>query len=230
MQKFFRLAFLSAFFLLPFGVSAKTLEIEIPSINTRAIIDISDKTISQLVRSTLERREFRLRLLSRADTRPARTTRPTRATTIATAPSSAITDSVSSTRQRILELVNIERKKVSASALIMNGALQNSAQRHAEDMKNRTYFSHTNLDGLSSMDRIKAAGYPGASSLTATCPCRYNYGENIARGQETAEKVMEDWMNSPGHKKNILSTSYKEMGVGFVDNHWVQNFGGVHGK
>jgi uncharacterized protein YkwD len=81
------------------------------------------------------------------------------------------------------------------------------------------YFSHTGQDGRSPFDRIKQAGYPGRMM-----------GENIAAGQTSAAAVMQAWMNSPGHRANILNCGYKEVGVGYVAggsmrHYWTQNFG-----
>ena len=61
---------------------------------------------------------------------------------------------------------------------------------------------------------MRDAGYDG-------CP----RGENIALGQRSAEQVMGDWMDSDGHRRNILSSNSNEIGMGFLDNRWVQNFG-----
>ena len=99
--------------------------------------------------------------------------------------------------------------------------LELAAQKHAEDMANRNFFDHVNPDGLAPTDRIRNSGYPMTGSWAT--------GENIAKGQPTAQDVMNSWMNSPGHKANILSSNFKELGVGhYVKNgthYWVQNFG-----
>jgi len=124
---------------------------------------------------------------------------------------------VDSVRQKILDLVNAERSKNGLSGLAMESHLQTAAQRHAEDMKNRNFFDHVNPDGKSPTDRIRAAGYPMNGA--------WSTGENIAKGQTTAEQVMKDWMNSPGHRANILSKNFKEIGIGYIGNYWVQNFG-----
>jgi uncharacterized protein YkwD len=99
----------------------------------------------------------------------------------------------------------------------MESHLQTAAQKHAEDMKSRNYFDHVNPDGQTPTERIRAAGYP----MDGT----WYTGENIAKGQTTAEQVMRDWMNSSGHRANILSKNFKEIGIGFTSNYWVQNFG-----
>lgn len=115
---------------------------------------------------------------------------------------------------RVFELVNQERARSGLSAYAYDPALALSAQRHAVDMAEQGYFSHTSLDGRSFGDRTIAAGYDGSPR-----------GENIARGQRSPEQVMESWMGSGGHRANILSDSSNEIGVGFHENHWVQVFG-----
>lgn len=118
-------------------------------------------------------------------------------------------------RQRILDLVNSARAQAGLPPLQMNAALQAAAQEHSEDMLQNNYFDHTSRDGLSPMQRMQSAGYNGTS-----------YGENIAEGQQSPEKVMNDWMNSPEHRQNILSPNYGEIGIGIAGNVWTQDFGG----
>ncbi len=143
--------------------------------------------------------------------------------------SSAPSSTLSAFRQEILKLTNEERAKAGVHALTMNSVLQKSAQAHAEDMKSRGFFDHNNPDGKTPSDRMKVAGYP-EESRKCNCAWQYYDGENIAKGQKTAAEVMKDWMNSPGHKKNILSANFDELGVGYIDNHWVQNFGAYRTK
>ena len=104
-------------------------------------------------------------------------------------------------------------------ALVIDGALTAAADAHAQDMKSQGYFAHESLDGRSPFDRMRAAGY---SYNTA--------GENIARGQADAAAVMSGWMNSPGHRANILNCAFSDLGVGYEEGSggpwWVQNFGG----
>jgi len=92
----------------------------------------------------------------------------------------------------------------------------------------RGYFDHFTPEGLSYVDRIKNMGY--ASIDISTCNCtafKAVIGENIAKGQRSVNWVMNEWMDSPSHRKNILSPYFKEMGVGIADKVWVQNFGSV---
>ncbi|GGX69740.1 sigma-70 family RNA polymerase sigma factor [Streptomyces hiroshimensis] len=120
--------------------------------------------------------------------------------------------------QQVTALVNAERAKAGCSPLTENSTLDAAAQGHSDDMAARGFFDHTNPDGKGPGDRITAAGYNWST-----------YGENIAYGQQSASSVMDSWMHSDGHRKNILNCSFKEIGVGV--NHapggprWTQVFG-----
>jgi uncharacterized protein YkwD len=82
-------------------------------------------------------------------------------------------------------------------------------------MATRDYFSHTSPEGSTFVERAKAARYPTPG------------GENIAWGQRTPDAVMQDWMDSPGHRRNILNCEFTTIGVGFDPRgyHWTQVFG-----
>ncbi|MEK7590728.1 MAG: CAP domain-containing protein [Patescibacteria group bacterium] len=127
-------------------------------------------------------------------------------------------------RTRIMALVNAERAKVKLKPMKENTLLTRSAQAHAQDMFARKFFSHRNLDGLDSDARIRAAGY-----VVAPCSCNWRWwtGENIARGQKTPESAFDAWMKSPKHKANILSKNFDEIGIGYSNGYWVQNFGRI---
>lgn len=118
---------------------------------------------------------------------------------------------------QVLKLVNEERAKVGCSAVAANSALTELAQNYSEDMAARGFFDHTDPDGRTPWDR---AGKAGISNLG---------GENIARGQADAAAVMDAWMNSPGHRANILNCDFKTLGVGVEFGSggpwWTQDFG-----
>ncbi|CAM5490384.1 CAP domain-containing protein [Streptomyces purpurascens] len=118
---------------------------------------------------------------------------------------------------QVLKLVNEERAKVGCSALAANSALTELAQNYSEDMRARGFFDHTDPDGKTPWDRAEAAGISNLG------------GENIARGQADAAAVMDAWMNSPGHRANILNCDFKTLGVGVELGSggpwWTQNFG-----
>ncbi|MCC3769714.1 sigma-70 family RNA polymerase sigma factor [Streptomyces sp. UNOC14_S4] len=119
---------------------------------------------------------------------------------------------------QVTALVNAERAKAGCSPVTENGTLDRAAQGHSDDMAARNFFDHTNPDGKGPGDRITAAGYRWST-----------YGENIAYGQQDPASVMDSWMHSDGHRRNILNCSFKEIGVGV--NHapggprWTQVFG-----
>jgi len=117
----------------------------------------------------------------------------------------------------VLKLVNEERAKVGCSAVSANSALSGLAEKFSDDMAARGFFDHTDPDGATPWDRAAKAGISGLG------------GENIARGQSDAAAVMEAWMNSPGHKANILNCDFKTLGVGVHFGSggpwWTQDFG-----
>ncbi|MEU6458024.1 CAP domain-containing protein [Streptomyces sp. NPDC047065] len=117
---------------------------------------------------------------------------------------------------KVVELVNAERSKAGCSPVTVNAALTKAAQAHSEDMAATGTMSHSGSNGSSPDDRITNAGYNWSS-----------YGENVAYGYETPEKVMAGWMASPGHKENILNCDFKEIGVGLAQpgSYWTQDFG-----
>ena len=121
--------------------------------------------------------------------------------------------------QEVLDLVNVQRQSAGCRPLTANATLTAAARAHSADMATRNFFSHTNPDGLSPFDRMRAAGYDGRL-----------LGENIAAGYSTAQAVMTAWMNSAGHRANILNCSYAEIGIGYATggsyrHYWTQDFG-----
>jgi uncharacterized protein YkwD len=116
-----------------------------------------------------------------------------------------------------VRLTNAQRAQHGCSALRIDSHLRTAARAHSKDMRVRHYFEHNSLDGRTPWDRIKAAGYsqPGA--------------ENIAMGYATAQAVVSGWMNSPGHRANILNCSLKAVGIGVEYGSggpwWTQDFG-----
>jgi uncharacterized protein YkwD len=126
-------------------------------------------------------------------------------------------------RGEMLASVNAARKQARLRPLKSNALLDKAAQRHAEDMLARGYFAHRSPSGTTVRERATAAGY-GWSSI----------GENIAYGQTSVDEVMQTWLESPGHRKNILTPSFTELGTGLAlglgpdgkyQVYWVQNFG-----
>ncbi len=127
-------------------------------------------------------------------------------------------------QEEVLRLVNRERSNAGLPPLVFHALLQQSAQQYAEYMADEGFFSHRDPSGDASLDRIRATGY-----LDPPCDCSWTYltGENLGHGQDSPAEVMEGWMNSPGHRANILNPGFTEIGVGVFDGYWVQNFGTV---
>ena len=124
----------------------------------------------------------------------------------------------SSEAEAVLSLVNKERSKQGLQPLKLSEKLTSIANTKAADMADKNYFNHN------------SPTYGSPFAMLHTFGVSYSYaGENIAAGQKTAEQVMNDWMNSSGHRENILNKNYTELGVGFVKGgsygtEWVQLF------
>jgi uncharacterized protein YkwD len=119
---------------------------------------------------------------------------------------------------KVVALHNEERAKEKLNSLEISPKLTKAAQRHAEDMAKRQEMSHKGSDGTMPADRIKEAGYVYRRS-----------GENVAYGRYTPEKLMQGWMDSPTHRKNILG-SYSQIGVACAiaedgRSYWCVTFG-----
>ena len=115
-------------------------------------------------------------------------------------------------KRATLCLLNHRRRAHGRRALKPNRRLARAARRHARDMVERNYFSHTTPGGVSFVDRIMRQDYvnPGEG---------WTLGENLAWGSyqlATPKSIVRSWMNSPGHRANILNTSFREIGIGVV--------------
>ncbi len=128
-----------------------------------------------------------------------------------------------------LALVNQARAGAGCGALVINPQLQAAAEGHAAAMAQQNFFGHTGADGSKMQGRIAAQGYNGRK-----------LAENIAAGQPTAKDVVAGWLNSAGHKRNMLDCDFTETGLALVDQpddkplagkvaayryYWVQVFG-----
>ena len=103
--------------------------------------------------------------------------------------------------------------------LTWNRMLEAAALSHARDMSRHKYFKHTSLSGKIVRKRIEDAGYTSSGMRT------FAFAENIAAGHPSIEKVMEGWVRSENHCKNIMNKNYKEIGVAESNLYWVQDFG-----
>jgi uncharacterized protein YkwD len=124
---------------------------------------------------------------------------------------------LAATRRAVVDETNRERARHGLDPLKPSTALDHAAQEHADDMSARGYFSHDTKGGPSWAVRI-GRHYERAGRAIA---------ENIAFGQRNAREVVRAWMNSPGHRRNILDADMTRMGVGFAKKgrRWVQDFG-----
>jgi uncharacterized protein YkwD len=122
----------------------------------------------------------------------------------------------------IIALVNNVRKTgctcgstimPAVAPLTWNNLLKKAAQLHSADMNKNNYFDHTAPNGSTPGDRITSVGYTWLA-----------YAENIAKGYTSEQAVMDGWLKSEGHCKNIMSSKVKEMGIGRDGNYWTQVF------
>lgn len=127
-------------------------------------------------------------------------------------------DAIKSIENQVIQLTNQERAKNGLKALTPNWELSRVARFKAVDMRDKNYFSHTSPTYGDPFTMMKNFGIAYRSA-----------GENIAAGQTTAQEVVRAWMNSQGHRANILSTNYTQIGVGYSKGgtqrfYWVQMF------
>ncbi|MBZ2174607.1 hypothetical protein K8M07_05030 [Schnuerera sp. xch1] len=126
-------------------------------------------------------------------------------------------DNTSSVEKEVVRLVNIEREKAGLAPLTHSAELSKVARAKSQDMADKNYFSHNSPTYGDPFAMMKEFGID------------YGYaGENIAKGQKSAESVVEGWMNSTGHRENILNPNFNKIGVGYVESngttYWTQMF------
>jgi uncharacterized protein YkwD len=134
-------------------------------------------------------------------------------------PAAAATPTTASQEARVVQLVNAARAKAGCAPLRTNAQLTKAARGHSADMAKRNYFAHNTPGGVTPWIRIAQAGYPMATEA-----------ENIAAGQKTADAVVKAWLNSPGHRRNILNCGLRSVGTGLATGgsyhyYWTQDFG-----
>lgn len=127
-------------------------------------------------------------------------------------------DEMKSMEKEVIKLVNIERANNGLAPLKENWELSRIARYKSSDMITKNYFSHTSPTYGSPFKMINSFGLKFSSA-----------GENIAMGQRTPQEVVQAWMNSPGHRSNILNKSFTEIGVGLAKDangnpYWTQMF------
>ncbi|WP_091274562.1 CAP domain-containing protein [Micromonospora haikouensis] len=152
--------------------------------------------------------------------KPSRTTAASRSNQRSSAPATprvAAAPGVSAQAQEVVNLVNAERAKAGCGALKIDDKLMAAAQAHSQDQADHRKMTHDGSDGSDVGERLDRAGYAWRA-----------YGENVAWNQQTPAAVMDAWMNSPGHRANILNCSFTEIGVGVANSngpYWTQDFG-----
>ena len=155
--------------------------------------------------------------------KPATTSTTTTTTTLA--PTASF--DARSWESEILRITNVERQNAGLNPLVVCTRLANSALAHTNRMLEGQFFSHSDPGtGTASGDRIRSTGYFDSSN-------GWGYGENIAMGYSSPNATMVGWMNSPGHRANILNPSFTHLGVGVNIGKWdawyrsvaTQNFG-----
>jgi uncharacterized protein YkwD len=125
-------------------------------------------------------------------------------------------------QRQVLELVNDNRRRGGCQNLTLDRRLIEAANRHAADMARNDYFAHDSRNGDGAGERVEDAGYRWK-----------RYGENIARGQDSAYEVVDGWMHSPAHRENIMDCRLHQMGIGLAfasdrTPYWVQDFATPH--
>lgn len=125
---------------------------------------------------------------------------------------------ISSFEQQVLDLTNAERAKAGLAPLKLNTELSRVARIKSQDMRDKNYFDHNSPTYGSPFDMMRSFGI----KFTAA-------GENIAAGQTTPQQVVQGWMNSPGHRQNILNANYNQIGIGYAaggsyKHYWTQMF------
>lgn len=124
-------------------------------------------------------------------------------------------DSLNEFERGVFELTNQERAKHGLAPLQVDEPLSKVAREKSRDMAQNRYFDHNSPVHGSPFDMMRANGITYRTA-----------GENIAKGQQTPEAVVQAWMDSPGHRANILNDSFTHIGIGYVEqgNHWTQQF------
>jgi uncharacterized YkwD family protein len=148
------------------------------------------------------------------------TSTPTTSTPTTSTPNTSTQDTTTSNSStqsafatEVFNMVNQERSKAGLSTLAIDSALSGMALDKAKDLYNNNYFDHNSPTYGSPFDMMKTYGI------------QFTYaGENIAKGQQTPQEVMTAWMNSQGHRDNILNSHFTKIGVAFYNGEWVQEF------
>ncbi|MCY9028988.1 CAP domain-containing protein [Bacillus inaquosorum] len=209
---------------MPLNDAVKKLHIKT---NIKTLDAANEKEIKQLLQKYAKQSNMNIQDVQKTETaKPAQKTAEKAAAeknTASKAPAAAektntttsAPSSVSAYEKKVVELTNAERQKQGLKPLQIDETLSKSARAKSQDMKDKNYFDHQSPTYGSPFDMMKSFGI---SYKTA--------GENIAKGQKTPEEVVKAWMNSEGHRKNILNPNFTHIGVGYVESGsiWTQQF------
>lgn len=127
--------------------------------------------------------------------------------------STDLNPAVKNAAEEVCRRTNAARASQGLAPLVLRVDLSDVAQSHSQDMLDRNFFNHTNPDNETPFDRLRNAGITYQAAA-----------ENIASGQTSAEQVVTAWMNSSGHRANILNPRFTKLGVGVVGSLWTQVF------
>ncbi len=201
--------------------SRKTAKCTIPATETDTPADTQAETEVPVENSSESESTTPIESQTPAET-PTETEAPAETTTTVEDKAPAETEntvtSVSAYEQKVVELVNIERQKEGLPSLTLDAAISNVARIKSQDMADNNYFAH------------QSPTYGSAGNMLTKFGINWSaWGENIASGQKTPEAVVTAWMNSAGHRANILSSNFSKIGVGYVTNsngtsYWTQMF------
>jgi uncharacterized protein YkwD len=113
----------------------------------------------------------------------------------------------------VVAMVNQERREAGCDPVTVDGRLTTAAQKHSKDQAEMGKMTHTGSDGSTAGQRVTRAGYKWSK-----------VGENVASGTTSPQRAMQLWMASDGHRKNILNCAFENIGVGYADGYWTQDF------
>ena len=122
-------------------------------------------------------------------------------------------DNIDPEMQGFIQLMNEHRQSVGCQALAWNPTLATMAQSHSQDMSDQGYMDHVSPQGVTFQQRIIGAHVPFSSA-----------GENVAFGSSTGDGVLQQWLNSSGHRQNIENCTYNQQAVGKVGTYWTDVF------
>ena len=189
-----------------------------PTTGTKAAASTQSTTCPQSSKQTVTYSTTQSTNCPKTNTQSSTQTTTSAATPVNGTSNTTSSSSFSEFQKKVIELVNSERANAGLNALSENNELNNVATLKSEDMVKLNYFSHT------------SPTYGSPFEMLTQFNIKYTAaGENIAYGQPTPEEVMNGWMNSPGHRANILNTNFTQIGVGIAQKAngqyvWTQEF------